>query len=837
MAIETLSLQDLSAPIQQNAFEAFVQIYMQAFPDPNQREDPAKWEKRIAASNRTAASNSDPSSLGAPSRENQTSSGSSVSSGDSKLGSTGYSHTRLIVSGRNLGDPEQTIVTGGIVTEFYLQSQTGLISYIAVDSGARDQGHARALAEAAKRGFYETAQAFGKELRGVFAEAEDPRRAADLRERLASHRRLQILAHFGARWIDVPYAQPPLDPSKEPVELLLLAIPEMSGHAVVFPIAAVTGFLGDYYGALDADKNALMVKRHADIRRRLVALATESELGSGKVGLHKKNLHKNDEAAETLLAKGAIILREPPSPETPHLQLKRLSIALHAVSVESSAAPDLTAPETVPPPGMLGGKRPEFSDNETAAEWAHALGSSYEKARTRARIQIEDDAVWGRIGATEPLTLAGATPRTYCPIFNSFERDILAYRFLSAPPVVSVCASERPVAIELHFPDHTDFLAEGEAVTWIGGRTPVPAMLQLSFSRFPESGVRVWHVALRPAEGDVFTELDLVKLVTLYDGSQEDSNVPAELRMALPGGPPVPPAHLLYYLSGGALVGATFRGGTIEIDLSEHDSPVPWERLLECVNASSRGTGATKELLRGFMMESPDGRKALLAYSGIIQGIFGYERMSAGELAEMFRPQLMASNGARWKSISCGTLLDLDTGNAMLGVTARTMGLTPYLAIPHAAALHNEFVTDVAETHLDATKAATDVRTLQQASGAAERLLRRFTVPNVFLYASERELYERLLDHRGAAHKRTETESKLLELKHRLERAQSYAADRRAYAVTVFLGLLSLTALLDVIAFLEGHDLRAFALSTGGAIVAAGLALLAMLYVVARPKR
>lgn len=749
MAADLLALRDLKDAAHRRAFDQFIPIYLAAFPEEDQREDPERWRQRLAP--RAAA----------PSR------------------------TGLLVVGHHLDDPDRLSVAGGIVIEYYLRSCTGLVSYVAVRPDERGRGHARCLMEGARRFFHESAREAGSELRAVFAEAEDYRRFEDPHQKADAQTRLRILASLGAMWIDVPYAQPALAEVKNPVPLLLLALPEMTGHGPVMPTAAVTDFIEEYYGLFGGHEDPFLREMAGAIRSRLGTLEVEADTGARpQAGLRGRGA-----------GEGYVVLRELPADEEPRLAFTHLGFTLHVVSVESTS--ELHAPTS--------------SDIK-------GLGAEHEQARQRATTGLQDSETWGALAQTVPLTLTGGGTKGFCPIFNSFERDILAYRFLRRPPLVSMCADERPRAIELHFPAETTYLTEGRGVTLRAARTRIGATATVTFSRFPESGVRVWHVTLRPRSADTdpvgdgaegtsakgaFTEYELIKLIALYDGSQEASNVQREVRASFPGGPPLPLDFFLYALTGGTLVGATFRAGTIEADLGTDSSAVPWERLLTLADTAEPESRIAREF--GQLSADAEVWSALLACSGIAQGIFDFERMTTGELAEVLRPNLR-SEGPRWKSVNCGTVFDLNVEDEMLAVTERTTGLTPYLLIPHAVALHNEFVVDAAEYHVDAVRSDRGVRRLDLAAGAGERLLRRYLVPNVFQYSSERELYTRLGEHRSSDWKRESVEAKLRELEHRVEREKSFKQNRSEFYITWFLGLLSLVALIDLYDFFQDPE-------------------------------
>lgn len=262
MEIETCVLTPLDTAAKQRAFEAFLPLYVAAFPVLDEREDPALWQDRILR----------------------------YASGDQTVPTI----TTVIVAGHDLLDTDRLTVIGGIVIEVFLKSQTGLVSYVAVAPDAQGQGVARLLVEAAYEAFLAAAAAEQErrgrpfEIRAVFAEAEDPRLYDDPDEKAVTQRRLQVLGRLGARWIDVPYLQPALGEDRSAIDLLLLAIPLPGQPADRIGTEVVWAFLAEHYGIPDAGERPPagsvppeIEQRWEQIKVRLAELMLEAEAGAG----------------------------------------------------------------------------------------------------------------------------------------------------------------------------------------------------------------------------------------------------------------------------------------------------------------------------------------------------------------------------------------------------------------------------------------------------------------------------------------------------------------------------------------------------------------------------
>lgn len=189
---------------------AFEALYRRTFTDPAEREDPAQWPPRLYGD------------LPPP-----------------------QPRMHLLVA----VDGQEGHLLGGIAFEYYRDSRCGLLTYLVVAPDGRRRGLGRQLVRGALQRLQQEARAHGAELRGVFAEAEDPDRVgASDDAAMPPRERLTALAHLGARRIDIPYVQPALEGGDGPCRhLLLLAFYPPTG-----PIAGsvVRDFLHEFYRAL-----------------------------------------------------------------------------------------------------------------------------------------------------------------------------------------------------------------------------------------------------------------------------------------------------------------------------------------------------------------------------------------------------------------------------------------------------------------------------------------------------------------------------------------------------------------------------------------------------------
>ncbi|HEX7071418.1 MAG TPA: GNAT family N-acetyltransferase [Rhodothermales bacterium] len=146
-------------------------------------------------------------------------------------------------------DGEQ--VAGGVAFEYYPDSRCGLVTFVFVDPSRRREGLATELLSRVEARLKETS---GGALRYVFAEAEDPERAAALGVATAIDPavRLSILSRLGARAVDVTYVQPALAPGKRPAHHLRLLV-IFPRHALAVSRSDLRAFLIPFYGSLIPD--------------------------------------------------------------------------------------------------------------------------------------------------------------------------------------------------------------------------------------------------------------------------------------------------------------------------------------------------------------------------------------------------------------------------------------------------------------------------------------------------------------------------------------------------------------------------------------------------------
>ena len=214
-------LWDLRAKPDERVFDRFVALYQRYFTRPEITEPPERWRRRLW-----------PAEAARP-----------------ELPQIDF---HIIAAGIDF-DKESPGVYGGLVFEYYPASSTGLLTYLVVDESCRMRGIARRLNNAAALVLQADAEKRGQNLRAIFAETDDPRHPAFKDKINTIADKLVTLSRLGAKWIDIPYVQPPLGPDRPWVDsMILLAFPDlMPTRAGSVAGKVVREFLYELYRVLD----------------------------------------------------------------------------------------------------------------------------------------------------------------------------------------------------------------------------------------------------------------------------------------------------------------------------------------------------------------------------------------------------------------------------------------------------------------------------------------------------------------------------------------------------------------------------------------------------------
>ena len=137
-------------------------------------------------------------------------------------------------------------VVGGIVFDWFKNSNCGLIEYIVVDNKYRGMRIARKLV--AKATAQMTNYAGKNPLNAVFIEIEDPEKMTgmDVQAAVDNYRRLQLWSNNKFERLDFNYIQPALAPGLNKLDNLMLAVNTLNSSKDYIEADVLTSFLVDF---------------------------------------------------------------------------------------------------------------------------------------------------------------------------------------------------------------------------------------------------------------------------------------------------------------------------------------------------------------------------------------------------------------------------------------------------------------------------------------------------------------------------------------------------------------------------------------------------------------
>lgn len=196
----------------------FRKLYESGFPDPNEREEFETILNRVSGSK-----------------------------------STTEPHSVLIIT---TSDENSNEVTGGQIADWYEKSRCIHLTYIIIAENQRKKGIARTLiGNGIPMLIKKIRREHHIEINNVFFESNIPWKTKKENDNFDPEQRLATFSHLGAKWIDIPYVQPALDPRKEKADnMFLLSFPQFNLHGSELECKEISGFLDELYQGLGMDQ-------------------------------------------------------------------------------------------------------------------------------------------------------------------------------------------------------------------------------------------------------------------------------------------------------------------------------------------------------------------------------------------------------------------------------------------------------------------------------------------------------------------------------------------------------------------------------------------------------
>ena len=412
-------------------------------------------------------------------------------------------------------------------------------------------------------------------------------------------------------------------------------------------------------------------------------------------------------------------------------------------------------------------------------------------------------------------------------VMESMELDLLAYRFQEPPPFGSrtegVPAAPQlqrrphrrwPIIVE--FPESFVYHSEGRAPRLVCAQPRRAAEILVSSTRFLSCGLRIWHLVITPRPGGSFSEFDLIKLIQLYDGRTERTGLKDTIRFRLgdQGAESTTAAGLPQLLGLPLAAGkaAELKCGTLEMLIgSQNDSDAsnPYVAVFDTLRHAREPDGAADgRRLKAWMQQDSVERRIIMAYCGIVTGIFDFDKIDDEEALDTLEPTFPGSSA--FLRIHRRSLIAIAADDRSMRECWNSVGISPYLIVPHAALLYNETLVDMAERALDAALADADAKldTLEATHLEADRRLNTLHLPNVFNYVTERSLFTAGSECRGSNAKRNAVLAKLDQLKGSIDIVRESERNRGQIVIQLLLAVISLLQLKSVIAELFGWQER-----------------------------
>jgi GNAT superfamily N-acetyltransferase len=355
------------------------------------------------------------------------------------------------------------------------------------------------------------------------------------------------------------------------------------------------------------------------------------------------------------------------------------------------------------------------------------------------------------------------------PELASFEEDMLAYSYPERPPFATrtIAVPNEYARVAVEFPGELTYESEGRLVTLrssdgLSGRART-FLVRASRTDFV-SGVSILHLVLGPDPGasstSALNEYDLIKLMKLWqpgEGLSQDGIDAA-------GKPFVQFRTHERALALKELVEAVF-GETVD-DKSPRVGTI---QVIHEICATGLCDEIAEIVKRQGSAETPP---HTVAVGGLVQGLLDFQAVDADELADVFKEVELEEQLVR--AHHKGSLLVVSASDRAFSqpIVQLTVGVSPYLLVPQAVLLHNEWWLWEALNHLDAVRGPgvdglrrlpgfRKTRKQERARRDVSRALSRFLVPNVFQYAEEKNLYEKGRRSRGLHKRQTSVEARL----------------------------------------------------------------------------
>lgn len=225
------------------------------------------------------------------------------------------------------------------------------------------------------------------------------------------------------------------------------------------------------------------------------------------------------------------------------------------------------------------------------------------------------------------------------------------------------------------------------------------------------------------------------------------------------------------------------------------------------------------EATRAVMAENGLPAETLQALSGITIGIFDFGETDFEEIVDTFEPSF--EDGSVFIKFNRCTLLSIAQDDRAFETCRETIGISPYLIIPHAVLIHNEELVQMAEEEIRSIEEKKSfippvlkLGRLETAYNAANEYLHSRHLPMIFNYPTETILFRQGKKKRGSTQKYKIVQSQLLGLQKRIEETWQLRRGIVGGVIASLLAFISVTQAARAIHDIGLHHVFGFFFST-----------------------
>jgi hypothetical protein len=472
----------------------------------------------------------------------------------------------------------------------------------------------------------------------------------------------------------------------------------------------------------------------------------------------------------------------------------------------------------------------------------------------------------GAIEKRLPMSVGDRLECLYCEVVCSIEMDLIVYKFqderlLHTNFIYDPCGPDEGdeilyCPVDVLLPAAITYTSEGRRQRSVPrpladkvthpdeDRQELHCHARLARTYFSRSGIVVWNLVLHAAEG-TFHEYDLLKLMHLYEGKGEQTDLDRYVRFRVPsrtGGREreVPP-HELPGAVWDWLAGEKFRwkesvgsngafrgyrdpfyhtpeawretikpkGATLQLAMGETIGGVSLEHMLSVLYAARKEapagsfpgqngqTSAARTLEQWLSREKPAEIGGILkALAGITNAIFDYKEVSEEEVIDTLDPTF--ASGESFIKVHRRSLINIVDSDRILDEMSDTLGISPYLMLPHSVIIHNEELIDRVDDCLNTYGESARIPELERLKHVCRKAMRSMYLPNIFNYATEKTIYERAFDIRGSGEKKRLNLERMAELDQQIEEAYEKRRNRHDVFVQALLLLLTVAQVVAI---------------------------------------